>query len=87
MSSARSVSDSASRSKIGNEVTNERSVHNVTFYRATPDTLQTYWTDLGVTRVSPSEAVGIPIDEEGRLESARPACDVVGAMVDKLGAG
>jgi sugar phosphate isomerase/epimerase len=34
-------------------VTNERlSVHNVTFYGATLDTLQTYWTDLGVTRLS-----------------------------------
>jgi sugar phosphate isomerase/epimerase len=32
------------------------------------------------------ELIGPRIDTEGRLESARRACDVVGAMLDKLGA-
>ncbi len=32
------------------------------------------------------ELIGPRIDEEGRLESARRACAVVGAMLDKLGA-
>jgi sugar phosphate isomerase/epimerase len=32
------------------------------------------------------ELIGPRIDEEGRLESARRACDVVGAMLDRLGA-
>lgn len=32
------------------------------------------------------ELIGPRIDAEGRLESARRACDVVGAMLDKLGA-
>lgn len=32
------------------------------------------------------ELIGPRIDEEGRLESARRACDVVGAMLTKLGA-
>jgi sugar phosphate isomerase/epimerase len=31
------------------------------------------------------ELIGPRIDTEGRLESARRACDVVGAMLDKLG--
>jgi sugar phosphate isomerase/epimerase len=33
------------------------------------------------------ELIGPRIDEEGRLESARRACDVVGAMLERLGAG
>ena len=33
------------------------------------------------------ELIGPRIEAEGRLESARRACDVVGAMLDKLGAG
>ncbi|OBB68442.1 sugar phosphate isomerase/epimerase [Mycobacterium sp. 852014-50255_SCH5639931] len=32
------------------------------------------------------ELIGPRIDREGRLESARRACDVVGAMLDRLGA-
>ena len=32
------------------------------------------------------ELIGPRIDEEGPLESARRACDVVGAMLDRLGA-
>ena len=32
------------------------------------------------------ELIGPRIDEEGRLESARRACDVVGTMLTKLGA-
>jgi len=32
------------------------------------------------------ELIGPRIDQEGRLESARRACDVVGAMLDRLGA-
>jgi sugar phosphate isomerase/epimerase len=31
------------------------------------------------------ELIGPRIDEEGRLESARRACDVVGPMLDRLG--
>jgi sugar phosphate isomerase/epimerase len=31
------------------------------------------------------ELIGPRIDDEGRLESARRACDVVGAMLDRLG--
>jgi sugar phosphate isomerase/epimerase len=33
------------------------------------------------------ELIGPRIDEEGRLEAARRACDVVGTMLDKLGVG
>jgi sugar phosphate isomerase/epimerase len=32
------------------------------------------------------ELIGPRIDQEGRLESARRACDVVGAMLNRLGA-
>jgi sugar phosphate isomerase/epimerase len=32
------------------------------------------------------ELIGPRIDREGRLESARRACDIVGAMLDRLGA-
>ncbi len=32
------------------------------------------------------ELIGPRIEQEGRLESARRACDVIGAMLDKLGA-
>ncbi len=31
------------------------------------------------------ELIGPRIDQEGRLQSARRACDVVGAMLDRLG--
>jgi sugar phosphate isomerase/epimerase len=40
----------------------------------------------GYTHGFDLELIGPRIDEEGRLESARRACDVVGAMLDRLGA-
>jgi sugar phosphate isomerase/epimerase len=40
----------------------------------------------GYARGFDLELIGPRIDEEGRLESARRACDVVSAMLDRLGA-
>jgi sugar phosphate isomerase/epimerase len=40
----------------------------------------------GYTHGFDLELIGPRIDREGRLESARRACDVVGAMLDRLGA-
>ncbi|HXO82929.1 MAG TPA: TIM barrel protein [Mycobacterium sp.] len=42
--------------------------------------------DAGYTHGFDLELIGPRIDQEGRLESARRACDVVGAMLDRLGA-
>ena len=39
----------------------------------------------GYTHGFDLELIGPRIDDEGRLESARRACDVVGAMLDRLG--
>jgi len=40
----------------------------------------------GYARGFDLELIGPRIDDEGRLESARRACAVVGAILDKLGA-
>jgi sugar phosphate isomerase/epimerase len=40
----------------------------------------------GYARGFDLELIGPRIEQEGRLESARRACDVVGAMLDRLGA-
>src|SRR6516165_5747944 len=57
--SGRSVSDSVSRSKTGRDVTEplkhahaRLSVHNVTFYGAPLADLESYWAELGVSRLS-----------------------------------
>jgi sugar phosphate isomerase/epimerase len=42
--------------------------------------------EAGYTHGFDLELIGPRIDQEGRLESARRACDVVGAMLDRLGA-